>query len=296
MMYERWVSDVNGTVPEILQQHASLNLTSLKQARKIIEKGCCSLNGSLVKLASQKVSVGDSIEVYPLDENWVEEPCSILFEDDALYIINKPAGVSVEEDAIRKTIPQTLPIFLVHRLDKWTSGALIIAKSSRVQTMLENLFRQRKVRKDYLALVDGIVEKKVFEIDLPVEVKKRREGEIRCGIGAQGKENRCLTQFKLLLAMKKASLLLATPKTGRTHQIRVHLANVGHPLLGDVQYAASFRSMYRPYRQMLHAWKILFEHPLTHKNIFIKAPVPQDFQNQAISIFGEAFRETLCGL
>lgn len=295
MAYERWVSEVCGTVPEALLQHSSLHLSSLKQARKIIEKGLCSVNGVLIRLASKKVSVGDSIEVYSFDEAWKEEPCTILFQDEYLYVIEKPAGVSVDDDSIRKILPVQNPIFLVHRLDKWTSGALIIAKNKEVQEKLESLFRERKIRKDYLALVDGIVEKKQGTIDLPIEIKKRRTGEVHCGIATHKTKKEALTQYKLLLSQKKTSLLLVTPKTGRTHQIRVHLSHMGHPLLGDIQYAMSFLSMYRPYRQMLHAWKILFPHPILHKNIFVKTPIPQDFQALAESIFGDAFKEVLCG-
>jgi RluA family pseudouridine synthase len=296
MTYQRWVSEVNGTVPEILLKHSSLHLTSLKQARKIIEKGCCSVNGLLVHLSSQRVNAGDSIEVYPLDETWEQEPCSILFQDEHLYVLSKPAGVSVDEESIGKILSAEGSFFLVHRLDKWTSGALIVAKSKKAQERLEDLFRHRKVRKDYLAIVDGIIEKKQGQIDSPLEVKRRRQGELICGI-VEHAESKALTQYKVLRSQKKASLVLVTPKTGRTHQIRVHFSSIGHPLLGDVRYATSFRSLYRPYRQMLHAWKILFPHPFCQKNIFVKVPLPHDFENLAISIFGEdAFKEIVCGL
>jgi RluA family pseudouridine synthase len=295
-IYERWMSEVDGTVPEVLLQRSSLNLTSLKQARKIIEKGCCSLNGTLVRIASQRVLKGDSLEVYPLDETWQQEPCTILYEDEHLYVINKPAGIAVDEESLIATQALQVPFFLVHRLDKWTSGTLIVAKNEQAQFKLENLFRQRSVKKQYLALVDGIMEKKQGEIDVSVVVKRRRQGELICGIDASDEKNKALTRYKVILSMKKVSLLLVKPKTGRTHQVRVHLSSLGHPLLGDTQYAVSFRSMYRPYRQMLHAWKILFSHPFSQKNIFIKAPLPQDFDKLATSIFGEAFQERLCEL
>jgi 23S rRNA pseudouridine1911/1915/1917 synthase len=294
-LYQRWVADTSGTLPELMLRHSLLNLTSLKHARRIIEKGCCSVNGKIVHVASKKVLQGDSIEVYPLDETWKEEPYSVLFEDDDLLIINKPAGVSVDEQSIKLLLPSKAPLFLVHRLDKWTSGALLLAKKEEVQGALENLFRRREIKKEYLALVDGSVAAEKGKIESPIEVKKRRGGEVICGITKEG-HFEAITYYKVLLRAKKETLVLATPKTGRTHQIRVHFSSIGHPVLGDYQYTVALQSRHRPYRSMLHAWILLFRHPSSHRTVYIKAPLPSDFQTLAATIFGDDFERVLCGL
>ena len=292
--YERWVSESGGTLPQEILGHSSLQLTSLKQARRIIEKGCCSVNGFIAHIASKRVVPGDSIEVYPLDEMWQQEPCSILFEDDSLLIVNKPAGLAVEELHLQAMFSEKA-LFLVHRLDKWTSGVLLIAKNKSVQNVLEAFFRRREVKKEYLALVDGNVLSERGKVDCPIEIKKRRGAEVVCGVAKDGKFD-ATTYYKVILRSKKESLIVASPKTGRTHQIRVHLSSIGHPILGDYLYTSSLRSMQRPYRPMLHAWRILFRHPVSHRMMSFKAPLPSDFQKVAVVLFGDCFGEALCGL
>jgi RluA family pseudouridine synthase len=297
-IYERWVVEKEGSLPEELFRRASLGLTSLKQARKIIEKGCCSVNGALVRYASRDLVSGDSIEVYPLDGEWEEEPCTILYEDKYLFVINKPAGVSVDEESMKKALPSTVSsdFLLVHRLDKWTSGALIVAKDPKIQHRMELLFRERKIKKEYLAIVDGVLEKQEGSISLPLEIKRCGEGEVLWGIASKNQGLDATTLYRRILRGKKESLLHVIPKTGRTHQIRVHMAKIGHPLLGDVQYAASFKTMKRPFRHMLHALKVVFRHPFLDKMIIVLAPIPKDFQKMATSIFGEDFERKLCEL
>lgn len=294
MAYERWVVEKHGALPLELSSHQSLGLGSLKQARKIIEKGCCSVNGVIVRTASKEVSAGDSIEVYPLEEAWQEEPCSVLYEEDNFFIINKPAGVLVDETALHAVLPDHPSFFLVHRLDKWTSGALILAKSVDAQKKLENLFRHREIRKDYLVLVDGSVSLDAGEINSSLQERKKRGG-IVCRVTREGGRE-ATTKYKVLLRAKKETLLLATPKTGRTHQIRAHLSSIGHPILGDHEYASVLRSMHRPYRQMLHSWRLFFRNPFSHRSMYVKAPLPKDFEALATSLFGQALKVTLCGL
>lgn len=222
----------------------------------------------------------------------------IIFEDDYLLVVNKPSGM-ITTKAITTANQLTLQEWLetrqyplsgdferrsgiVHRLDKETSGLIIVAKHLDVFFKLQALFKNRFVQKTYMALVHGIVEPKQGVIDAQVgRLPWNRE---RFGVLAGGRDAR--TQYKVLTVFKKDkekfSLVLLKPKTGRTHQIRIHFKYLGHPVVGDTFYAGRKTSRndrtWCP-RLFLHASEIEFEHPVTHERVLVKAALPVELKN-----------------
>lgn len=211
----------------------------------------------------------------------------ILYEDDSLLVINKPPSVvvnraeSVKGQTVQDWVEKTYRIFIenragiVHRIDKETSGCLLIAKTQEVFAELQRQFKERIIKKTYLALIHGQLVPDVGEINAPVgRLPWNRE---RFGIVPGGKE--AITKYKVIEHKKDLSLVELYPETGRTHQIRVHLKYINHPIIGDYLYAG--RKTARADRQwaprvMLHAWKLSFTHPATRESLAIEAPIPDD--------------------
>lgn len=221
----------------------------------------------------------------------------IIFEDDYLMVVNKPSGV-ITTKATTTTNQPTLQEWLetrqyplsrdferrsgiVHRLDKETSGLIIVAKQLDVFFKLQALFKNRLVQKTYMALVHGIVEPKQGVIDAQVgRLPWNRE---RFGVLAGGRDAR--TQYKVLTVFKKDkekfTLVAVKPKTGRTHQIRIHFKYLGHPVVGDTFYAG--RKTSRKDREwcprlFLHAYEIEFEHPIAQKRLSVNAEIPLELK------------------
>jgi len=214
----------------------------------------------------------------------------ILVEDSNLLVINKPPGFvvnraeSVKEETIQDWVEKTYSIFIedrggiVHRIDKETSGCLLIAKDLPTFVELQRQFKDREIKKTYLALVHGRIVPEEGEINAPVgRLPWNRE---RFGIVPGGKEAR--TRYKVQKYIKQYSFVELYPETGRTHQIRVHLKYINHPIVGDWQYAgrktARADRVWAP-RVMLHAWKISFTHPVTQKRVDVEAPIPDDMKS-----------------
>ena len=210
----------------------------------------------------------------------------ILFQDDYLLVINKPAGLVVNKaESVSET---TLQDFvdtgfdwelahdsearngIVHRLDKDTSGVMVIAKDAKSLEILSRQFEKRTVEKIYRAVVCGRMEHKKGEI---VGAVGKDSSGSKMAVTTSGKYAR--TDFKLLENKDDFAYLEAYPKTGRTHQIRVHLAKIGHPVLGDPLYSNPAKDAPR---MMLHAWRLTFTHPKTNKSMTLTAPLPEDFQ------------------
>ena len=223
----------------------------------------------------------------------------ILYEDEDLLVINKPPGIvvnraqSVKEQTIQDWVEQKYKVShdnkdffdragIVHRIDKETSGILLIAKTPEAFTELQRQFKERMVKKTYVALVHGKLVPWEGEIRAPVgRLPWQPE---RFGIVAGGKE--AVTRYRvqereLRIHNEDLSLVELYPETGRTHQIRVHLKYVNHPIIGDYLYAGRKTSredrIWAP-RVMLHAWKIEFLHPATGKSLAIEAPIPDDME------------------
>jgi 23S rRNA pseudouridine1911/1915/1917 synthase len=196
----------------------------------------------------------------------------ILYEDDALLFINKPAGIVVQpslnegEPYLLQEVLQHAPgAFLMQRLDKGTSGVMFFSKLSEINAKLTRQFETKEIRKRYLALVRGeLGERQV--VDAPLA----RIGAIKFAVRDDGK--RAVTAVTPLRATPHGSLVALELRTGRTHQIRVHMAAIGHPLLGDWLYGA--RDAARP---MLHSVELVMMHPLTRQRLRVAAAPPEDF-------------------
>lgn len=260
--------------------------------QKLIEEGLVLLNGEQVKKRT-KPSLGDEIEVefsFSVEETLKPEPIplSILYEDDDLLIVNKPAGLVVHPapgnwtgtfaNALLyhcKTLAANegdLRPGIVHRLDKDTSGVLLAAKNLQTQWKLIEAFADRKVYKEYLAITLGDPGNRKIETLIGRDPKNRQ----KMAVTEKGKQARSIV--KTIASGRELSLLSVVIETGRTHQIRVHLSSVGAPILGDSTYGRhSENKKYKCERQLLHASKLRFHHPMTGKEIEVTAPLPEDF-------------------
>jgi RluA family pseudouridine synthase len=203
-------------------------------------------------------------------------PLDILYEDDALLFVNKPTGIVVQrgydadEPVLLETAMQhTQPLFLMQRLDRGTSGVMFFSKLDSINANLTRQFEQKRIRKRYVAICEGELGERQT-IDAPLI----RIGPISFGVGDGGK--RAVTIVTPLRATPRGSLVAIDLMTGRTHQIRVHLAAIGHPLAGDWLYGQ--RNETRP---MLHARELSMTHPLRNEPLRVAAAVPDDFAEVA---------------
>lgn len=229
-------------------------------------------------------------------------PISIVYEDEGFLVINKPAGVITHPknindnqpsvcDWVEKNYPelknigepfdasgQPLPRHgIVHRLDKDTSGLIIIAKNDTTFTYFKNLFQTRAIRKTYLALVNGKLKEKSGTIVAPLgRIGMKRTTHLTGKKLIDGKE--AVTQYKVVKEYSDYSLLEVSPKTGRTHQIRVHLKSIGHPVAGDPVYGSGAKNKSEPLRLFLHAFRLEFTSP-DQKGLTIEADLAEDLQN-----------------
>lgn len=256
---------------------------SARSLKKLIEHNGCEVNGRTERFASTTLGKGDHVCLYlehvVLASPQIVEPSRILFEDEALLIYNKPAGVNSDEKGILQLWKAALPALqLVHRLDRDTTGALVLAKQPAIFDHLVEQFKQFQVEKRYLAIVDGIIDQAKGKIENYLGKKCAYEGQTIWGAVSQKRGLYACTEWERLKKGDKASLVACYPKTGRTHQIRVHMEEMGHPILGDFQYGKCFQCAYRPLRTLLHAEAIRFHHPLTGREINVAAPLPDDFK------------------
>jgi 23S rRNA pseudouridine1911/1915/1917 synthase len=194
------------------------------------------------------------------------------------YLINQYSvfsiqlSASIPQSAIRNPQLNMRP-FIVHRLDKGTTGVILVAKDTKTQEMLSALFKERGVYKTYRAIVEGIVKKEEGRIE--GNIGRHPTDRKRMAVLKQGGRD-ALTFFKVVARLNGFTYIEAYPKTGRTHQIRVHLAHTGHPIVGDDLYGKKARNMAE--RPLLHAYKIEFKHPVKGTPISIEAPVPEDIK------------------
>jgi 23S rRNA pseudouridine1911/1915/1917 synthase len=272
--------------------HEAYSTSSRTYFQKLIEEELVSVNGKPVK-KSYKPQIDDEIEVqFQLTEEFRVCPenidLDILFEDDYLLVANKPAHMVVHPahgnwtgtfvNALLyhcKNIEQHDPIRpgIVHRLDKETSGVLIAAKKQEALSKLSKAFAAREVKKRYLAIAVG--KPKAMRIDAPIgrhPIFRKQMAVLKEG----GKQ--AITHIEPLSdSHPKLTLLGITLETGRTHQIRVHLKQIGTPILGDDLYGfESSNKLFRCRRHMLHAESIAFRHPITNEPLCITAPLPAD--------------------
>jgi 23S rRNA pseudouridine1911/1915/1917 synthase len=209
---------------------------------------------------------------------------AILYEDEHLLIVDKPAGVVVHPGRGNRTgtLAQALQGIgaggeepwragIVHRLDRDTSGLLVVSKNDHVHRALKRLLQSRRLRREYLALVAGHLESRSGTIDAPIGRDRRNPTLISIDTGSP-REAR--THFQIEQLLPESTLARVTLETGRTHQIRVHMASIGHPVMGDTQYGGA--EMYGLKRQFLHAARLAFKHPATGKVVDVTSPLPAD--------------------
>jgi len=271
----------------LLPQHSRSRLQAWIRAGRV------SIAGKPVEDTTRKVYSGEQIvireEAEPalLAQQAEEIPLSVVYEDDALLVIDKPAGLVVHPgsgnwsgtllNALLHHAPQlqALPrAGIVHRLDKDTSGLLVVAKTPEAQTHLVRQLHARSVKRLYLALTAGRVARD-GTVDAPLG--RHPVQRTKMAIVAHGRAAR--THYRVIERFKNATLLKCALETGRTHQIRVHLTSIGHPLIGDPAYGK--RTSLVPFadfkRQALHAWRLGLLHPQSGEAMEWEAPLPQDF-------------------
>ena len=265
--------------------------------QRLIEENKLLVNGKSIK-PSYKVKLGDEISIEKEEPKEIEIkpeniPIPILYEDNDIIVVNKPKGMVVHPangnwegtlvNAIMAICKDSLSGIggeirpgIVHRLDKDTSGVIVIAKNDKAHINLSEQIKNHEVEKTYIALVRGIVKVNEATIDMPIA----RSTSDRKKMAVSEKGKKAVTHFKVLKRYSKynCSLLEVKIETGRTHQIRVHLAQIGYPIIGDSVYSKG-SNIWGIEGQCLHAISLKFHHPVTGKEMFIEAPLPEYFDN-----------------
>ena len=272
-----------------LDRFLATPLGSRARAQALIDGGQVRVDGS-VRPKRHLVAAGEAIEiddaVVEFDGGVPDEtaPFDVAYEDEHLLVVDKPAGVVVHPARGHRagTLAQALEgraaggedpwrAGIVHRLDRDTSGLLVVAKNNAVHQALKALLAHRRLRREYLALVDGHPPARTGTIDAPIG-RHRRDRKLMSIDSEDPREAR--THFEIERLLSAAALLRVALDTGRTHQIRVHLAAIGHPVCGDPQYG--IRGRYGLTRQFLHATRLAFVHPVTGAEIDVSSPLPPD--------------------
>lgn len=285
---------------------------SRSRLQKLIEEGDVLVNQAQVK-SSYKIRENDEIEVelteLPVEKFEPEDiPLDIVYEDESLAVINKSSGMVVHPgagvsngtlanavafhfyknaDELRNTNYELRNnrVGIVHRLDKDTSGLIVIAKTEEIHEKLSEQFREREVYKSYIALVHGEIEENKGEIEAPIA--REKHNRTKMGVRAHGRY--ALSLWKVKKRFDKFTLLAVEIKTGRTHQIRVHLASINHPVVGDETYNAgrdktvkdanARKAIQGLNRFFLHAEKLSFTHPVTKEWMAFTAPLPDELES-----------------
>jgi 23S rRNA pseudouridine955/2504/2580 synthase len=261
---------------------------------RVLRSGEVRVNSGRVK-PEYRLKVGDRIRVPPVRVAQREAPKArplnlpVVFEDEALLVIDKPSGVAVHGgsgvsygviESLRAERPQAKFLELAHRLDRDTSGLLIVCKKRSALVELHRMLREGEVGKVYLAIARGVPEKGEFDIRESLHKYVTAQGERRVAVREDGKT--AATKVRLLKRRDSSSLLEIRLLTGRTHQIRVHLAHAGHPILGDDKYGdfELNRQLAKEgvKRLFLHAASLAFKHPLSGGALAFKSPVPEEMK------------------
>lgn len=263
------------------------------QILKLIKSGSVRVNG-VSAIAKQQVKAGDRVEIDAPDEEAASAPpdLEILYDDDDVLVINKPAGLAVHLSESGNPQPTVADFAadqgvedddeerpgIVHRLDKDTSGVMVLAKNLLAKAFLQEQFKSRQVKKTYLALVQGRLPQGEAEIRLPIG--RSRKAPIKRAVVPGGRES--TTHYKVICEFAGATLVEIDLQTGRTHQIRVHFGHIGHPVVGDTLYGDD-KPPRTLHRQFLHAKELQFTTP-SGKNVKISSPIPEELQDYLDSL------------
>ena len=259
-------------------------ITKLKKANKIY------LN-SLPTYTKKSVTMGDTVSVlidFEEDNSNIVAsniPLNIIYEDDYLLVLNKPANIAIHPSILHfdnslsngvkfyfDKLGLKKKIRIVNRLDRNTSGIVILAKNEYIQECLIKQMKTNEFKKEYLAIAKGILESKSGTLNFPIA---RKEGSIiERTVSSDG--DSAITHYDVVKEFNNLSLVHIVLETGRTHQIRVHFSHIGHPILGDTLYGSPSELINR---QALHSYKLTFIHPVTKKVLSLEAPLPNDIEN-----------------
>ncbi len=285
---------VEGQTQRLDKYIAEKEELSRMMIQKLIEEGNILVNGETTK-PSYQVRNGDRIiiqipEIKQTNLKEQEIPLDIIYEDNDIVVVNKAKGMVVHPavgnpdgtlvNAIMahckgnlSGIGGELRPGIVHRLDKDTSGLLIIAKNDKAHLAMSEQIQNRQVKKTYLALVRGVIAENEATIKMPIgrSTKDRK----KMAVVKNGKE--AITHFKVLDRFSKYTYIEVKIETGRTHQIRVHMAEIGYPVIGDLVYSNG-KNEFGVEGQMLHAKSLDFKHPITEKQMHLEAPLPEYFE------------------
>lgn len=268
---------------------------SRSYVKNLTEQGLVLVNGKSVK-AGYSVKKGDVVEyelpeIKQLDLAPADIPIDVVYEDDDVAVINKAQGMVVHPapGSYDNTLVNALLFRLkslssingvarpgiVHRLDKDTSGLLVVAKNDDAHVDLQSQIASKEAKRYYIALVDGVINKVEGVIDTYID--RSQKDRKMMAVSREGKGRRAITHYKVLERLGGYSLVEYELKTGRTHQIRVHSKHIGHPIVGDIVYGGS-TSLYDQ-GQLLHAFRLQFTHPRTKRLMSFEAPLPKYFSD-----------------
>ena len=264
-------------------------------AQRLIEDGNILVNGKNVKV-SYKIQENDKISVEIPEPKQIELkaqdiPIEIVYEDSDIIVVNKPKGMVVHPangnpdgtlvNAIMAICKDSLSGIggeirpgIVHRIDKDTSGLLIVAKNDNAHVKMSEQIKNHEVKKTYIALVRGVFKENEATIDMPIG--RSTSDRKKMAVNKNGKD--AITHIKVLKRFDKYTLLQVNIETGRTHQIRVHLSHIGYPIVGDYTYSNG-KNEFDVVGQCLHAQKLEFKHPITQKDMCLEAELPQYFKD-----------------
>lgn len=279
---------------------ASNTESSRVTIQRLIENEKVLVNGKKTK-DSYKIQFNDEITIEEEKLKKIELkaqdiPVEILYEDNDIIVVNKPKGMVVHPangnldgtlvNAVMAICKDSLSGIggeirpgIVHRLDKDTSGAIIVAKNDKAHINLSEQIKNHQVEKTYIALVKGFVKENEATINMPIgrSTKDRK----KMAVNKNGKN--AVTHFKVIERFRNYTLLEVKIETGRTHQIRVHLSEIGYPIVGDTVYSNG-KNEWNIEGQCLHAKSLKFKHPITGKEMFIEAPLPEYFKNVILEL------------
>lgn len=288
---------------------AKAGVVNRVQARELVKNGFVLVNGRIARKPALVLQEGDTVEasetLKPVTETRLapaDIDLPVLYEDDSCMVILKPAGISVHPGAgmnpdaetilhgiVRlfqeRDVPFSSSAVLVHRLDKDTTGCLLVAKTPQAHKLLQQQFADRTVRKIYLALVMGVPDPPAAVID--ATIGRSTSDRTKMSVIGAGKSREARTTYRTIATGDGAALLTCELHTGRTHQIRVHMKTVGHPLLGDPVYATPKSAAFSEHLGIgticLHAWKLTFHSPADGKEHEVRSPMPQSFQEALVA-------------
>jgi 23S rRNA pseudouridine1911/1915/1917 synthase len=282
-----------------IDRYLSQELPDLSRSRiqQLIEQGSLQINGKACTSKKTTVQLGDRIsltipEAIPLDLQPEAIPLDILYEDDSLIIVNKPAGLVVHPAAGHEsgTLVNALLAHcqnlagiggvqrpgIVHRLDKDTTGAIAIAKTDQAHQHLQAQLKAKTARREYLGVVYGATSSDNGTIDQPIgrhPVDRKKMAVVPVEKGGR----LAVTHWQVQERLGNYTLMYFQLETGRTHQIRVHSAYIGHPIVGDPVYSAGRSVGVNLPGQALHAWRLTLQHPVSEERISVTAPIPKTF-------------------